>query len=141
MVWLGVVGGYAVLALAITVLIWRLFKIDAALFDARRQAAHAQVRQEAAQQAARGAEARCKQAQKAAETSLGQTGQALEIAAHIKVVSQQLHNLISYITDAEEAPPAFQHKRGRHALSNVRALSNGAGRHAITSGQTEEFIP
>lgn len=141
MIWLGIGLGYVVLAIVITVLIWRLFKIDADLFSARRQAALAEAKQAGAQQQLRAAEERCRRAQWAAETSLGQTGQALEIAGHIKLVSQQLHALVEYITDPIEAPPAFQHKRGRHALSVVQLLSNGDGRHAITAGHTEEFIP
>lgn len=99
MIWLGIGLGYVVLAIVITVLIWRLFKIDADLFSARRQAALAEAKQAGAQQQLRAAEERCRRAQWAAETSLGQTGQALEIAGHIKLVSQQLHALVEYITD------------------------------------------
>lgn len=140
MIWLGIGIGYMVLAVVITFLVWRLFKLDAELFNARRQAAHAQVKQEGAQQRARAAEERCRAAIKQAETSLTQTGQALEVMGHIKLVSQQVAALIAYITDPEEAPPAFQQKRGRHALPAVQALPNGDGRHAIT-GHMKEFIP
>ena len=137
---------YAALAAVIMFLIWRLTKTREALAGARRTAAHAQARQEAARQAARVAEQRCRHALGQAERSLAQTGQALEIAGHIKLVSQQVTGLIEYITgpfeepplsDSAEEPPPLQYRRGRHALPG------GAG-HQVSDDdeQTQmEFIP
>jgi hypothetical protein len=107
---------YAALAVVIMFLIWRLTKTREALVGARRTAAHAQARQEAARQAARTAEQRCRQALGQVEQCLAQTGQALEIAGHIKLVSQQVNGLIQYITGPFEEPLPLEHRPGRHAL-------------------------
>jgi hypothetical protein len=137
---------YAALAAVIMFLIWRLTKAREALTGARRTAAHAQARQEAAKRAGRVAEQRCRQALGQAERSLAQTGQALEIAAHIKLVSQQVTGLIAYITGPfeelplpgpAEEPPLLPYRPGRHALPG------GAG-HQVGDDdeQTQmEFIP
>jgi hypothetical protein len=137
---------YAALAAVIMFLIWRLTKAREALAGARRTAAHAQARQEAARQAARVAEQRCRHALGQAERSLAQTGQALEIAGHIKLVSQQVTGLIAYITGpfeelplsgSAEEPPPLPYRPGRHALPG------GAGHQDINDDeQTQmEFIP
>src|SRR6266568_3451553 len=116
---------YAALAAVIMFLIWRLTNAREALAGARRTAAHAQARQEAARQAARVAEQRCRHALGQAERSLAQTGQALEIAGYIKLVSQQVNGLIEYIagpfegpplSSSSEEPPPLQYRPGRHAL-------------------------
>src|SRR2546423_14413097 len=88
-------------------LIWRLTRAREALAGARRTATHAQARQEAAKKAARVAEQRCRHALGQVERSLTQTGQALENAGHIKLVSQQVTGLLEYITRPfEELPHA-----------------------------------
>jgi len=137
--------GYASLAAVIVFLIWRLTSTREALAGARRTAAHAQARQEAARRAARVAEQRCRHALGQAERSLAQTGQALEIAGHIKLVSQQVTGLIAYITGPFEEPPLsgsaeeppLQYRPGRHALP--------AGADCQVSDDDEqtqmEFIP
>ncbi len=137
---------YAALAAVIMCLIWRLTKAREALAGARRTAAHAQARQQAAKQAARMADQRCRNALGQIERSLTQTGQALEIAGHIKLVSQQVNGLIQYITGPfeepppvgpSEEPPPLRHRPGRHALPG------GAGHQDLNDDeQTQmEFIP
>jgi hypothetical protein len=137
--------GYAALAAVIMFLIWRLTRAREALAGARRTAAHAQARQEAAKRAARVAGQRCRHALGQAEQSLAQTGQALEIAGHIKLVSQQVNGLIAYITGPFEEPsldgspeePLLPYRPGRHALPR------GADCQDINDDeQTQmEFIP
>jgi hypothetical protein len=112
-----VVSGYAVLSATILVLYHRHTKTKEALFVARRETTRAQARQLAAKKAAQGAEERCMAALNQVETALAQTGQALEVAGHIKLVSQQIHGLIGYIAASEEeAPQPLQRRPGRHAL-------------------------
>ena len=135
---------YAALAVVIVFLAWRLTRAREALAGARRTAAHAQARQEAAKKAARVAEQRCRHALGQAERSLAQTGQALEIAGHIKLVSQQVTGLIAYITGPfeeplpgpAEEPPPLQYRPGRHALPG------SACHQDINDEQAQmEFIP
>jgi hypothetical protein len=124
MLMLYAVLAYAALGAVIIFLIYRLTKTREALVAARRAAAHAEARQQAARQAARVADQRCRQALGQIEQSLAQTGQALEIAGHIKLVSQQVNGLIQYIAGSFEEPPAgpfeepppLRHRPGRHAL-------------------------
>ncbi len=123
---------YALLAVVlpgavIVFLTWRLTKTREALVAARRQATHAQARQQGARRAAQVAEKRCSQVLGQMETALAQTGAALEIAGTIELVSQQLHGLINYIANPDDAPPPLQHEPGRHALP-------GPGRHALPGG-------
>ena len=120
----------------IVFLIDRLAKTKGALFAARRRAAHAEARQEAAKKAAQAAEARCVQALGNLEMSLAQAGRALDIAGHIEVVSQQIHGLIEYIAHPLEAPSPAGRKSGRHALPDSTDWP------AITGAQEkqEEFI-
>jgi hypothetical protein len=151
MIMLYAVLAYAALAAVIVFLIWRLIRTKEALVAARRTAAHAQARQEAARQAAQAAQQRCRKALRQAEQSLAQTGQALEIAGHIRLVSQQVTGLIEYITGPFEEPLSASpfeeplplgYRPGRHALPG------GAG-HQISDddisnddAQTQmEFIP
>jgi hypothetical protein len=120
-------------------LYYRLTKTKEALFAARRQAAHAQARHEGARRAAHVAEKRCTQVLGQMEQALAQTGEALEIAGHIKLVSQQIHGLIEYIADPLDAPAPLQHEPGRHALP-------GPGRHALPSSEAlnsepTEYLP
>ncbi len=118
---------YAALVAVVIFLIWRLTKTREALYAARRAAVHAQVRQQAAKQAARTAEQRCRQALGQVEQSLAQTGQALEIAGHIELVSQQVNGLIQYITGPfEELPPASPSEEPP-PLQHRHALLGGAG--------------
>ena len=129
---------YVVLAVALPgAVIWflyyRLTKTKEALFAAKRQAAHAQARHEGARRAAQVAEKRCTQVLGQMEKALTQTGEALEIAGHIELVSQQLHGLIDYIANPLDAPP-LQHEPGRHALP-------GAGRRALNSSEPTEYMP
>jgi hypothetical protein len=146
MIMLYAVLGYAALAAVIVFLIYRLTRTKEDLVTARRTAAHAQARQEAARQAAQAARQRCRSALRQAEQSLAQTGQALEIAGHIKLVSQQVNGLIEYITGPFEEPVAASpseeplplgYRPGRHALPA------GAGdRDLNDDAQTQmEFIP
>jgi len=138
---------FAALAAVIMCLIWRLTKAREALAGARRTAAHAQARQQAAKQAARMADQRCRNALGQIERSLTQTGQALEIAGHIKLVSQQVNGLIQYITGPFEEPTAagpfeepaaVPYRPGRHALPAA------AGHQDLNDDDAEmqmEFIP
>ena len=146
MIMLYAVFGYAALAAVIVFLIWRLTKAKEDLVAARRTAAHAQARQEAAKQAARAARQRCRKALGQAEQSLAQTGQALEIAGHIRLVSQQVNGLIAYLTGPFEEPIAagpfeeplpLGYRPGRHALPA------GAGDQNLNDdAETQmEFIP
>jgi hypothetical protein len=146
MIMLYAVLGYAALAAVIVFLIWRLTKAKEDLAGARRTAAHAQARQEAAKQAAQVARQRCRKALGQAEQCLAQTGQALEIAGHIRLVSQQVNGLIAYITGpfdelpsvgSFEEPPPLGYRPGRHALPA------GAGHQDLNDdAQTQmEFIP
>jgi len=146
MLMLYVVLAYALPGAVIMFLIYRLTKTKEALFAARRQAVQAQARQESAKHAAQVAEQRCMQALGHVEKSLAQTGQALEIAGHIKLVSQQVAGLIQYITGAfeepsptspSEEPPPLRHRPGRHALPG------GAGHQDLNDdAETQmEFIP
>src|SRR5260370_40011884 len=122
MIYLGLV--IALSGAAILYLYYRLTKTKEALFAAKRPAAHAQARQQGARRAAQVAEKRCTQVLGQMETALAQTGQALEIAGHIELVSQQLHGLIDYIANPDYAPPPLQYEPGRHALP-------GPGRRAL----------
>ena len=138
--------GYAALAAVIAFLTWRLTRTKEALVAARRTAARAEARQEAARQAAQAARQRCRKALGQAEQSLAQTGQALEVAGHIRLFSQQVNGLIAYITGpfeepiadgSFEEPPAVQRRPGRHALPA------GAGYQDLNDdAQAQmEFIP
>src|SRR5215469_1564592 len=80
----------------------RMTKAKEDLFAARRQLVHLQKNNDAAKKAAQVAEARCRQ--------------AMHVAAHIKVVSQQLNGLIGYITGPLEAG---QQATGRHAMPHA----------------------
>ena len=122
----------------IVFLIYRLTNTKGALSAARRRAAHAEARQEAAKKAAQAAEARCVQALGNLEMSLTQAGRALDIAGHIEVVSQQIHGLIEYIAHPLDAPSPAGRKSGRHALPDSTDWP------AITGGaqeRQEEFTP
>lgn len=146
MIMLYAVLACAALAAVIVFLIYRLTRTREALAGARRTAAHAQARQEAARQAARAAEQRCRKALWQAKQSLAQTGQALEIAGHIRLVSQHVNGLIQYIAgqfeesptaSPFEEPPPLPHRPGRHALP-------GGADHQTSNddAQTQmEFIP
>jgi hypothetical protein len=134
MIMLYAVLGYAALAAVIVVLIWRLTKTKEDLAGARRTAAHAQARQEAAKQAARAARQRCRKALGQAEQCLAQTGQALEIAGHIRLVSQQVTGLIEYITGPfEELAPAGP-------LEEPLPLGYRPGRHALPGGAGDQDL-
>jgi hypothetical protein len=116
----------------------RLTKAKEALFAARRHLVHLQAHKDAATKAAQVAEAGCRQALRDVELALGQAGQAMEVAGHIRVVSQQLSELTGYITGPLEAG---QQATGRHALPGT------TGHQAIISGphdtysKQEEYIP
>jgi hypothetical protein len=134
--------GYLALGSVTWFLYHRLTKAKEALFAARRQAVHDKAHKEAAKKAVQVAEARCMQALRDVELSLTQAGQAMQVAGHIEVVSQQLHGLIAYITDPLEEGQATA--TGRHALPG------NAGRQAITGAlhdpnygydTQEELIP
>src|SRR5438046_829350 len=105
MLMLYAVVGYLILGAAILVLVRSLTKSKEALFAARQEAVRAQARQDAAKRAARLAEQRCVQALANLQQSLDHTGEALEIADGIQVVSQQIHGLTEYITGPLDAPP------------------------------------
>jgi hypothetical protein len=138
MIYLGLV--IALSGAAILYLYYRLTKTKEALFAAKRQAAHAQARRDSARRAAQVAEKRCSQVLGQMETALAQTGAALEIAGHIELVSQQIHGLIDYIANPDDAPVPLQHEPGRHALP-------GPGRRALTSSEDfdseleKEYLP
>ncbi len=121
----------AVSATACLYLYRRLTKTNEAMFTARRQAAHAAARHEGARRAAQVAEKRCSQLLGQMEKALAQTGQALEVAGTIELVSQQLHGLIAYIANPLEAPVPLQHEPGRHALP-------GPGRRALDGSKPAE---
>ena len=95
----------------IMVLYYRLTKARESLFAARRDAAHAQTKQAAARKAALKADDRCRQLVSHVEAALANTQEALAIGGHIEVVSQQLHNLITYVTQ-----PALATAPARHAI-------------------------
>ena len=133
MIMLYAVLGYAALAAVIVFLIWRLTKTKEDLVTARRAAAHAQARQEAAKQAAQAARQRCRKALGQAEQSLAQTGQALEIAGHIRLVSQQVNGLIEYITGPFEEPlPGGP-------FEELLPLGYRPGRHALPAGAGQQI--
>ena len=130
-------GGYLILGAVVLVLVRLLAGAKEALFAARQDAARAQARQDAAKRAARVAEQQCVQALANVQQSLAHTGQALEIAEDIQVVSQQIHGLTDYITGPLETPAPVQRRPGRHALpggADRPALGNG-------NGMEGEFIP
>ena len=134
-----VVLGFAPLGAVILFLYYRLTKTKEALFAAKRQAAHAQARRDSARRAAQVAEKRCTQVLGQMETALAQTGAALEIAGHIELVSQQLHGLIDYIANPDDAPVPLQHEPGRHALPGP-ARHALAGGDAYDSSEPEEYL-
>jgi hypothetical protein len=115
--------GYLILGGAIAFLVKRLSKAKETLFATRRQVVHAQANLEAARKAARTAEQRCIQALRNVEMSLTQAGQAMEVAGHIQVVSEQIH----YLTEALAGP--LEEYTGRHAMpgsTEVPAISGNA---------------
>lgn len=129
------IAGYVVLGGVIVFLVFRLTRAKEDLLMARRHASHARARHETARQAAEAAEERCRQLLGHVETSLAQTGQALEVAGQIELVSQQIHGLIDYITHPLDAPQPQRavRRRGRHALPDSAAVP------AITSNEQPEF--
>jgi hypothetical protein len=115
--------GYLILGGAIAFLAKRLSKAKETLFATRRQVVHAQASLDAARKAARTAEQRCIQALRNVEMSLTQAGQAMEVAGHIQVVSEQIH----YLTEAIAGPPEEAYE-GRHAMPGSTvpaAISDG----------------
>ncbi len=130
MIILFAVLGYLALGGVTWFLYHRLTKAKEALFAARRQAVHDKAHKEAAHKAVQVAEARCMQALRDVELSLTQAGQAMAIAGHIEVVSQQLHTLTEYIAGPLEAGQAT----GRHALPG------SASHPAITGPQDANYI-
>jgi hypothetical protein len=122
---------YVALCAAVLLLWHRLTKTKEKLFTAQRVSVRAQTGREASREAAKAAEERCRQALNRVEQALAQTGQALEVAGHITVVSQQIHALTEFIVNPLEAPYPLQSQPGRHALTD------GTGRHAITSSAQE----
>jgi hypothetical protein len=116
--------GYLALGGLAWFLYHKLTKAKEALFAARRQAVRDKAHKEAARKAVQVAEQRCMQALRDVELALGQAGQAMAVAGHIEVVSQQLHGLIQYIADPLDAGQAT----GRHALPDTATLP------AITGG-------
>jgi hypothetical protein len=116
--------GYLIFGGVIAFLAWRLSKAKEALFATRRQVVHAQANLEAARKAARTAEHRCIQALRNVEMSLTQAGQAMEVAGHIQVVSEQIH----YLTEAM-AGPLEREYAGRHVMpgsAGVAAITGTA---------------
>lgn len=110
--------GYLIAGGAIAFLVKRLSKTKERLFAASRKLAHAEMNLQAARKAARTAEQRCIHALRNVEMSLAQAGQAMEVASHIQVVSEQIHYLTEAITSPLEAEPA-----GRHALPGSAGLA------------------
>jgi hypothetical protein len=132
--------GYLALGGVAWYLYHRLTRAKEALFAARRQAVRDKAHKEAAKKAVQVAEQRCMQALRDVELALGQAGQAMAVAGHIEVVSQQLHGLIQYVTDPLDAG---QQVTGRHALPDTAGFPaitgpQGAG---YTHHKQEEYIP
>jgi hypothetical protein len=130
-------AGYLILGAAILVLVRLLVRAKEALFAARQEAVRAQARQEASRRAARLAEQRCVRALANLQQSLDHTGEALEIAEDIQVVSQQIHGLTEYITGPLDAPPPVLRRPGRHALP----ASTGRPALGTPNGMEGQFIP
>jgi hypothetical protein len=140
MLMLYAVAGYLILGAVILYLIRSLTKAKEALFAARQEAVHAQARQDASRQAARTAEQRCVRALANLQQSLDHTGEALEIAEDIQVVSQQVHGLTEYITGPADIPPPVRRRPGRHALPGGGVDRPALGTGPVT-GMEGEFIP
>lgn len=115
--------GYVVLAGVIAFLLFRWTRTREDLYAARRDTARARTRQEVARKAAQRAEDRCRQLADYLDTSIAHTGQALNAAAHIEIVSQQLRQLTDYIALEAGGP-------GRHAVpsASVPVALTGQGR-------------
>jgi hypothetical protein len=142
MIILFAVLGYLALGSVTWFLYLRLTKAREALFAARRQAVRDKAHKEAAKKAVQVAEQRCMQALRDVELALGQAGQAMAVAGHIEVVSQQLHGLIGYITDPLDAGQATA--TGRHALpdhASRQAITGAPQDRDYTHNTQEEFIP
>jgi hypothetical protein len=119
--------GYLVLGGTMAFLVKRLSRAKEALFATKRQVVHVQASLDAARKAARTAEQRCIHALRNVETSLAHAGQAMEVAGHIQVVSEQIHYLTEAITGPLEAE-----RTGRHAMpgSEGQAAINGSQQDA-----------
>jgi hypothetical protein len=133
--------GYLALGGVTWFLYHRLTKTKEALFAARRQAVRDKAHKEAAKKAVQVAEQRCMQALRDVELALGQAGQAMAVAGHIEVVSEQLHGLIAYITDPLDAG---QQATGRHALpdaTGIPAITGSLDGSNYTHHEQEEYTP
>ena len=115
--------GYLILGGVIAFLVKRLSRMKERLFTAGLKLGHAEMKLQAARKAARTAEQRCIHALRNVEMSLAQAGQAMEVAGHIKVVSEQIH----YLTEAITGPLEGEYA-GRHALPGEEhgAITDGA---------------
>ena len=116
-IFFAIVAAFAVLGGVIVFLTWRLTKTKEDVVAARLSASRSLARQQAATQEARKTEKQCLLLLGQVETQMAQTGQALEVAGNIKLVSQQIQGLINRIATPMEALMLPQdYKRGRHAL-------------------------
>lgn len=130
----------AVLSVAVVVLTYQLTKMKETVFSAKLTASRSLARQQAAQQEVMKAEQQCLLLLGQVETSLAQTGEALEVAGTIKQVSRQIQGLINHIAAPMEAlAPPGDYKRGRHALAAPPPAITSA--HDIPSPELPEFTP
>lgn len=110
MVILIAIGLFIVLVVVILVLHIRYTKVSQALFGARRDIAKLQARLSAARKAAQDFEAQCTGLMRQVSLSLESTGQALNVAGHIRVVRQQMQQLLDLVaySDGQHAADASQ---------------------------------
>ena len=107
---LTVIAMILALAGAIVYLVHTLSKVKGQLWATNQEASKARAQQKSAARAASEAQKRCQHLVGQLDSSIATNGQALSIARHIEVVSQQLGELLDYI-----AGPVTAARPGRHA--------------------------
>jgi hypothetical protein len=132
---------FTVLSSVIVFLTYRLTRMKETVVAAKLSASHAQAKQTAATREARKAEQQCLLLLGQVETSMAQTGQALEVAKTIRQVSRQIQGLIHHIAAPMEAlAPPGDYRPGRHALSPSAPQAITAP-HDSPSSEQPEFTP
>lgn len=112
--WLVVIG-YLVPGSAVGFVAWRLIKTRDRVSIARTDAARAGARLEGARRAAEAADAGRAEAVRHAREAMARTGEALEVARNIELVSDQVQDLTSYLVTRIDGEAALR-GRGKHAI-------------------------
>lgn len=120
---------YLLSASGIVFVSWRLVKVKGVVSIARRDAATIGARLEETRRAARAAETGRAEAVGHAREALAQTGQALEVARNIELVSDQVQDLTDYLVGQIDGQAAVR-SRGRHAIP-AQAEPPAQARHAV----------